>query len=288
MKRIATAKSWSKKTGTIQPALVRYRRFLEDRMLAASTIESYLNRVKLFLQWAETDSPSTSQFDSYREILRKKNSLSSYNNCCWAIKHYFSMNGQDVTFKCVRPRNTIPYWFDEMDVLKIFAAVHNVKHYAMLQVAFYASLRVSELCNLDFEDIDLQNLTVRVKCGKGRKPALQYISDECAKSLRQYLAIRPDIDGKQPLFTTDYGNRYDRTSFYRIFMTYKKLAGFEKKGGLHVFARHSFASLLIKRGCDILTTKELMRHNDVYTTMRYLHVSDSEKRAKYSQYLTLL
>jgi integrase/recombinase XerD len=65
------------------------------------------------------------------------------------------MNGQDVTFKCVRPRNTIPYWFDEMDVLKIFAAVHNVKHYAMLQVAFYASLRVSELCNLDFEDIDL-------------------------------------------------------------------------------------------------------------------------------------
>ena len=135
MKRISTAKSWSKKTGTIQPALVRYRRFLEDRMLAASTIESYLNRVKLFLQWAETDSPLTIQFESYREILREKNSLSSYNNCCWVIKHYFSMNGQDVTFNCVRPKNTIPYWFDEMDVLKIFAAVHNVRHYAMLQVA---------------------------------------------------------------------------------------------------------------------------------------------------------
>jgi hypothetical protein len=58
MKRIATAKSRSKKTGTIQPALVGYRRFLEDCMLAASTIELHLNRVKLFLQWAGTDTPS--------------------------------------------------------------------------------------------------------------------------------------------------------------------------------------------------------------------------------------
>lgn len=254
-------------------------------MLAASTIESYLNRVKLFLQRAETDTPSTSQFDGYREILRKKNSLSSYNNCCWAIKHFFAMNGQKVTFKFVKPKNTIPYWFDETDILKIFAAVNNCKHYAMLQVAFFASLRASEVCNLDLEDIDLQNLTLRVKCGKGRKPALLYINDECAKSLRQYLAVRSNIDG--PLFLTDYGNRYEHTGFYRIFMTYKKLAGVEKKGALHVFARHSFGSLLIKNGCDILTTKELMRHNDVYTTMRYLHVSDSEKRAKYSQYLTL-
>lgn len=61
---------------------------------------------------------------------------------------------------------------DEMDILKIFSVVNNVKHYAMLQVAFFASLRASEVCDLDFEDINLQDLTVRVKCGKGRKPAL--------------------------------------------------------------------------------------------------------------------
>jgi integrase/recombinase XerD len=236
-------------------------------MLAASTIESYLNRVKLFLEWAGTNAPFTSQFDSYREILRKRNTLSSYNNCCWAIKYYFAMNGQDVSFKCVRPKNTILYWFDETDILKIFAVVNNVKHYAMLQVAFFASLRASEVCDLDLEDINLQDLTVRVRCGKGRKPALLYINDESAKSLRQYLTVRPDIiiDGIQPLFITDYGNRYDNRCFYR----------------------HSFGSLLIKRGCDILTIKELMRHNDVHTTVRYLHVSDAEKRAKYSQYLTL-
>jgi hypothetical protein len=52
MKRIAMAQDWSKKTGQValQPSLRRYRRYLEDHMLAASTIESYLNRVKLFLE----------------------------------------------------------------------------------------------------------------------------------------------------------------------------------------------------------------------------------------------
>jgi integrase/recombinase XerD len=287
MERIAIAKDWSKKKGgPIQPALARYRRYLEDRGLAASTTASYLGRLKLFLEWAGTDKPTPGEFESYREVLRQKNSLSSYNNCCWAIKHYLAMNGQVVNFKFVKPKNTIPYWFDETDVIKIFSVVNNIKHFAMLQVAFFASLRASEVCNLDLEDINFQDLTLRVKCGKGRKPALLYINDECARSLRQYLEFRPEIGNA--LFLTDYGNRYDHRSFYRIFMYYKKRAGIEKKGALHVFARHSFGTLLIKRGCDILTTKELMRHNNVQTTMRYLHISDAEKRAKYSQYLTLL
>jgi len=72
MKRIAMAQDWSRRAGQkdLQPALRKYSRYLEDRMLSASTIESYLNRVKLFLEWAQTDTPSTSQFDDYREVLR--------------------------------------------------------------------------------------------------------------------------------------------------------------------------------------------------------------------------
>jgi integrase/recombinase XerD len=74
---------------------------------------------------------------------------------------------------------------------------------------------------------------------------------------------------------------------YRMFINYKKLAGIEKHGGVHVFARHSMGSLLVKRGCDLLSIKEIMRHSDVHTTMRYLHISDATKREKYERYLTL-
>ena len=68
---------------------------------------------------------------------------------------------------------------------------------------------------------------------------------------------------------------------------YKKQAEIEKHGGVHTFARHSLGSLLVKRGCDIVTIKELMRHSDIQTTMRYLHINDQAKREKYEKYLTL-
>jgi hypothetical protein len=59
VKRIVKAKDWPKKSSMVdlQPVLRRYQRYLEDRMLAASTIESYMNRVKLFLEGAKTDTP---------------------------------------------------------------------------------------------------------------------------------------------------------------------------------------------------------------------------------------
>ena len=116
-----------------------------------------------------------------------------------------------------------------------------------------------------------------------------FITDDGVKTLRQYLERRSPlhIDGRTPLFYTDFGKRWERKALYRMFMYYKKLAGIEKHGGVHVFSRHSVGSLLVKRGCDIVTIKELMRHSDVTTTMRYLHISDATKREKYEQFLNL-
>ena len=55
--------------------------------------------------------------------------------------------------------------------------------------------------------------------------------------------------------------------------------------GVHVFARHSMGSLLVKHGCDLLAIKDIMRHSDVQITMRYLHTSEASKREKYERYL---
>lgn len=104
--------------------------------------------------------------------------------------------------------------------------------------------------------------------------------DDCAKTLRCYMEARLplEINGRKSLFYTDFGGRWERSSVYGMFIHYKRLAGIEKHGGVHVFSRHSVGSLLVKRGCDILTIKEMMRHSDVNTTMRYLHLADSTKR----------
>jgi integrase/recombinase XerD len=158
----------------------------------------------------------------------------------------------------------------------------------MLQTLFYASLRASEICNLDECDIDLKSLTIKVE-GKGGKVAIAYITDDCAKTLKRYLEVRAPLvtDGRKPLFYTDFGGRWELRSVYRMFMIYKKLAGIESMVVYTSLDGTAWADLLVKRGCDIVTIKELVCHSDVHTTMLYLHVSDATKRAKYDQFLQL-
>lgn len=77
-----------------------------------------------------------------------------------------------------------------------------MKHLAMLQTLFYACLRASELCKLNDEDLNLKDLTIRIREGKGGRDGISYITNSCSKTLHQYLEIRPflAIDGEQPLF----------------------------------------------------------------------------------------
>ncbi|WP_083804688.1 tyrosine-type recombinase/integrase [Methanothrix soehngenii] len=63
-----------------------------------------------------------------------------------------------------------------------------------------------------------------------------------------------------PLFYSNRNKRYDRTQIYNIFRRCKERSGITKPGGVHVFFRHSSATLLLNRGCDLLTVKELLRH----------------------------
>ncbi|MCJ7442964.1 MAG: site-specific integrase [Methanotrichaceae archaeon] len=284
--------SWDRKTSPedIKPALKRFRHHLKDIGLRDSTIESYVFRLGKYLEFAQNKVPTEETVISFRATLHEKAlSISSINNYCFAIKKYHEMLGHQIAFPFIKPKNTIPYFFDESDVAKIFGACRNLKHYAMLQTIFYGSLCASELCHLDDQDLDLKTLSIRVREGKGGKEGLVYITNDCARTLKSYLKIRPQlkINGRFPLFYTDFGRRWDRRSLYRMFITYKKLAGVEKNGGLHVFSRHSPASILIKNGCDIITVKELLRHQDINTTARYLHVADATKREKYEKCLSL-
>ena len=112
---------------------------------------------------------------------------------------------------------------------------------------------------------------------------------ETAKTLNQYIQKKPKIliDGCEPLFITDFGHRWTNGDVYRMFMYYKKLAGIQKKGGVHCFSRHSSATLMISKGCDLRSIQAILRHRDIHTTLRYTHLCDSLRREKHSKYLTL-
>jgi integrase/recombinase XerD len=100
--------------------------------------------------------------------------------------------------------------------------------------------------------------------------------------------IKPDLDdGRRPLFFTDYGSRFNHNEVYRLVIYYKEKAGIKKPGGAHVFFRQTPAFLMVQNGCDLPTIQQVMRHNDITTAMRYLHLADDTKRYKYDKFLRL-
>ncbi len=268
----------------------KFRRYLRDRGFRDSTIQGYLGNVRRYLKFVKTTKPAAKDIEKFREFLySEKLSRSTLNQYGFAIKAYHQMLGDQIEFKRITPNNTIPYFFSEEEVNKIFSVIYNIKHLAILKTLFFGCLRASELCNLDDEDIDLKSLTIRIREGKGGKDGIAYISDECATVLKDYLQVRPplEIKGRRPLFYTDYGNRWRREDLHHMFTTYKRRAGVEKRGGVHVFSRQTTATIMIGNGADISVVRHLLRHSDIRTTLRYIIVSDKMKREKYEKFLRL-
>lgn len=277
-------------TTDFEPSLKRFRRYLEDNGMREATITGYLGNVERYLKFAKSDRPSNQDLERFRDTLaEKKVSRSTKNQYNYAIRAYHAMIGEKIEVKRLEPNNQIPYYFDKEDVIKIFNVIHNLKHIAILQTLFYACLRSSELCNIDVPDIDLKNLTIKINSGKGGKDRISLINNDCATTLHQYLRVKPKliIEDREPLFFTEYGQRWQRTEIHRLFTTYKMKAGIKKKGGVHVFARHTTATLMIANGCDISIVKEILGHSDIRTTLRYSHVADATKRKMYNEYLQL-
>ncbi|MFB3764850.1 MAG: tyrosine-type recombinase/integrase [Methanotrichaceae archaeon] len=268
----------------------KFRLYLKERGFRDGTIDGYVGNTKRYLKFAQTDHPSADDYTRFRESLHTwKLSRSTLNQYGYAMKAYHKMLGEDVKFTRIEPNNQIPFYFTNEDVDKIFSVIYNLKHLAIFQTLFFGCLRATELCNIDDEDLNLKDLTIRIREGKGGRDGIAYINNTCANTLKEYLRVRPAllIQNTQPLFYTDFGQRWRREDLFHIFSTYKKRAGITKHGGVHVFGRHTPATLMIANGCDIRIVQEVLRHKDIRTTLRYAHVSDKTKREMYEQFLKL-
>jgi len=274
----------------INPILNKYENYLRFKGYRDTSIIRYVNIVKKYLNENKSVRPSVDDAVRFRaELLNSNHKRATINLYSAAIKQFHRMYGEEVDLPYLKLNNKLPYYLSSDDVLKILNLIPNLKHYCMITLCFYCMLRASELINLDDNDLDLKNLTLRVRNGKGGKDAILPINPDCAELLRQYMEIRPKIvlqDGSIPVFPTDYYNRWERRDFYRMFVAYKKKAGINIPGGSHLL-RHAAASILVKNGCDIMTVKELMRHERIETTARYLHLKDDDIRERYNKFLTL-
>jgi len=160
---------------------------------------------------------------------------------------------------------------------------------AILELFFSTGLRVSELCGLDQDDVDLSRDEFPVR-GKGEKVRLVFLSDQAKDAIRAYLKARKDME--EALFVNVAKNscpsgkikdkkedllRLTPRSVERIVKFYATKAGISRKMTPHTL-RHLFATDLLQNGADIRSVQMMLGHSNISTTQIYTHVTDRQLR----------
>ena len=152
-----------------------------------------------------------------------------------------------------------------------------LRNIAVLELLFASGMRVSELCSLKMEDINLKNGEVRI-WGKGAKERIITITNpEVLKILREYRAtFIEQIESRESFFINREGNRLSEQSVREIINKYAIKADISKHLTPHMF-RHSFATLLLEEDVDIRYIQQILGHSSITTTQIYTHVSTKKQ-----------
>ncbi len=158
---------------------------------------------------------------------------------------------------------------------------------AILELLFSTGLRISELCALSIDDVDLTRDEFSIR-GKGDKIRVVFISDSARAAVKDYVMHRKDMD--DALFIR-YGHKAKKgddlrihpRAVQRLLKKYAAQAGITRKVTPHVI-RHSFATDLLSNGADLRSVQALLGHANIGTTQVYTHVTDKHLRDVHKKY----
>jgi integrase/recombinase XerD len=157
---------------------------------------------------------------------------------------------------------------------------------AMLELLYATGLRVSELCSLDINAVQL-GAGYLVAKGKGSKERVVPVGRVAVEKVQAYLAgPRQFLLGKREsraLFVTPRGGPFTRMGFWKLLKRYALKAGIRKPISPHKL-RHSFATHLVERGADLRAVQAMLGHADLSTTQIYTHVNSARLRAVYDEH----
>ena len=186
---------------------------------------------------------------------------------------------------------SLPDSLSEAEVEQLLQAPETVnplgfRDRTMLELLYAAGLRVSELVDMTFQQVNFRQGCIRIS-GKGEKERLVPVGEEAMSWLEQYLTgARQDIlkDRQSDfLFVTARGTGMTRQAFWHIIKRYAKQAGIAKHLSPHTL-RHAFATHLLNHGADLRVVQLLLGHSDLSTTQIYTHIAQHRLKALHSKF----
>lgn len=275
------------------------------------TVRNYDYYLRFFLAWSKINTPSKINLDiirKYRLHLNrvkddKGNSLKAATQSYYviALRSFFkylakrdikTLPAEKVELPKI-PTRTVEF-LEPAELEKLLNApdiqkLRGLRDRTILETLFSTGLRVSELCSLNRDQVNLKvsEFTVR---GKGDKPRVVFLSDNAKDWLGKYLKERQDnfnplfINHPKPSKKIDQKEVEDQNSrrltprsIQRIVKKYALLAGINKNVTPHIL-RHSFATDLLRNDADIRSVQAMLGHANITTTQVYTHVTDKGLR----------
>ncbi|MEJ7610469.1 MAG: tyrosine-type recombinase/integrase [Ferruginibacter sp.] len=261
-----------------------FKKFLQRlslKMYSPSTVRTYSNELMQFLKIlgkAAAPTVTVERLKDYFQYCHNSLKLSeaTLHSRINALKFYYEqVLGRERFFWDIpRPKKPfqLPKVLSEAEIGRLFNAVGNIKHKAMLFAAYSAGLRVSEVVNLKIKDVDSDRMQLFIERAKGKKDRYVNLSILLLDVLRAYLKKTRPLPRVYVFENPNQaGKPYSTRSVQQIFQTAKEKAFINKAVGVHSL-RHSFATHLMEKGIDIRYIKDLLGHLSIKTTERYLHV----------------
>lgn len=269
-----------------------------EKNYSSHTLTAYYSDVVAFILWLNGEDCTKIDFNKLREYLyfiqrfdykkttiaRKVAAIRTFYK--FLFRERYVDNNPAASISAPKKPKSLPKFLTPEEIEQI---LNNIKidtpagyrNRVILELLWATGMRVSELSNLNFGDLNLEENEIRV-FGKGAKERIVLISDRAKNYLNQYIKsvrnlIAPDYvkeapEENSPVFINSTGYRLQNQTIRTAINDVVSKIELPKKVTPHVF-RHSFATRLIENGADLRVVQELLGHAGISNTQIYTHVS---------------
>jgi integrase/recombinase XerD len=260
----------------------RMREDLRLRDYSPHTEEAYLFHVRKFAEHFRKTPEllGEEEIRSYLLFLRERGvSQSSYKQAVAALRFFYRhiLKHPVLTEQIPYPRkkSTLPVVLTREEVKAILSAVAKPRDRMVMEILYGAGLRLHEALSLKVEDINSNEMLIRVRSGKGAKERRSLLSRRLLESLRGYYRVYHPCDW---LFPGRDGKKHlEESVIQRAFKQALSKASVDKRASVHTL-RHSFATHLLESGTDLRVIQGLLGHKSLQSTLIYTHLTTTAFR----------
>jgi integrase/recombinase XerD len=292
-------------TDLFQNAIELYLTWLElDKGLSKNTVKSYHSDISQFLKFLfkkklkNWDSVQSSHFDAWlnqlgAERLSKQSQSRKFTSIRSFSKFLLSERiiKKDFSELSYRPKldKKLPITLEINEMTQLINVaksdtIYGLRDYCIIELMYSAGLRVSELCFLKIEHMNIEDGILRV-FGKGSKERIVPLGENAKRALDAYLVrSRPSFvntNTDTTIFLSRMGKGLSRKTIWYMIKRYSEKALIKKAIKPHTM-RHSFATHLLEGGADLRSIQDLLGHADISTTQIYTNMQKARLQEEHS------